>query len=54
VRPVREKLCALGLPHIMKNCARGSVRRDELMLRTGKQFQVLCLIPREREREREL
>jgi glutathione S-transferase len=40
VRPVREKLCALALPHTMVNCARGSVNRAALMARTGKQFQV--------------
>ena len=44
VRPVREKLCQLGLPHTMMNCCRGSARRAELISRTGKQFQVPYLV----------
>jgi len=44
VRPVREKLCALGLPHVMVNSARGSVQRKLLMARTRKQFQVPYLV----------
>jgi glutathione S-transferase len=40
VKPVREKLCALALPHTMIHCARGSGNRAALMERTGKQFQV--------------
>ena len=43
-RPVREKLCALGLPHVMVNCARGSARRASLAARTGRQFQVPYLV----------
>ena len=41
VRPVKEKLCALGLPHTVVNCARGSVKRALLTARTGTQFQVM-------------
>ena len=44
VHPVREKLCALGLPHTIVNCARGSARRAQLIARTGRQFQVPFLI----------
>lgn len=40
VRTVREKLCSLGLPHTMVNCARGSANRAPLARRTGKHFQV--------------
>jgi len=39
VRPVREKLCALGLAHVMVNCPRGSRNRDILFAKTGR-FQV--------------
>mmetsp|Transcript_19454 Transcript_19454/g.29151 ORF Transcript_19454/g.29151 Transcript_19454/m.29151 type:complete len:97 (+) Transcript_19454:772-1062(+) len=31
VKPVREKLCALALPHMMVSCARGSKNRDLLV-----------------------
>jgi glutathione S-transferase len=44
VKPVREKLCSLGLPHLVINTARGSVNRAKLIERTGKQFQVPYLI----------
>ena len=44
VRPVREKLCALGLPHTVVPCARGSANRALLAARTGRQFQVPHLI----------
>lgn len=44
VHPVREKLCALGLPHTIINCARGSANRAALMKRTGRQFQVPFLV----------
>jgi len=40
VRPVREKLCALCLPHVVVPTARGSANRDRLVQRTGVQFQV--------------
>uniref|UniRef100_A0A7S1YEL3 GST N-terminal domain-containing protein n=1 Tax=Grammatophora oceanica TaxID=210454 RepID=A0A7S1YEL3_9STRA len=44
VRPVREKLGALCLPHSMVSCARGSVNRDKLWQRTGGKFQVPYLV----------
>lgn len=44
VHPVREKLSALGLPHTMVNCARGSANRAKLIARTGRQFQVPYLV----------
>lgn len=41
VRPVREKLAALCLPHLMVSCSRGSVNRDKLLAQTGvESFQV--------------
>jgi len=39
VRPVREKLGALCLPHLMVSCARGSVNRDKMVQEVGR-FQV--------------
>jgi glutathione S-transferase len=39
VRPVREKLGSLCLPHEMISCARGSVNRDRMMQKEGR-FQV--------------
>ena len=36
VRPVREKLVSLCLPHIMVSCSRGSANRDRLVERTGR------------------
>jgi len=36
---VREKLCELEIPHVIKTCARGSSTRDELFQKTGT-FQV--------------
>mmetsp|Transcript_19070 Transcript_19070/g.28839 ORF Transcript_19070/g.28839 Transcript_19070/m.28839 type:complete len:316 (+) Transcript_19070:55-1002(+) len=39
VKPVREYLCALALPHIVIPCARGSRHRDQLFQQTGT-FQV--------------
>ena len=39
VRPVREKLGELGLPHTMVFCPRGSSNRDRLVKKTGR-FQV--------------
>ena len=44
VRPVREKLCSLCLPHVIVPTARGSANRDRLIQRTGKQFQVPYLV----------
>jgi glutathione S-transferase len=43
VRPVREKLDALCLPHIMVSCSRGSANRDRMVARTGR-FQVPFLV----------
>eukprot|EP00977_Amphora_coffeiformis_P018615 scaffold6610_cov163-Amphora_coffeaeformis.AAC.9 len=41
VRPVREKLCSLGLAHVFVSCSRGSTNRDKLLERSGaKAFQV--------------
>mmetsp|Transcript_4675 Transcript_4675/g.10455 ORF Transcript_4675/g.10455 Transcript_4675/m.10455 type:complete len:349 (+) Transcript_4675:31-1077(+) len=39
---VREVLCELELPHVMKNCARGSPKRDEMVEKYGL-FQVPLL-----------
>jgi len=43
VKPVREKLCALALPHKIVSCSRGSANRDKLIERTGR-FQVPYLV----------
>ena len=43
VKPVREKLGSLTLPHVLVSCSRGSVNRDRMMERTGR-FQVPFLI----------
>jgi glutaredoxin len=43
VRPVKEKLAALGLPHILVSCSRGSVNRDRMVAKTGR-FQVPYLV----------
>lgn len=43
-RPIREKLCALCLPHQIIPCSRGSRNRDLLIAKTGKQFQVPFLV----------
>lgn len=40
VKPVREKLCAMALPHSLINTARGSANRAKLVKETGVQFQV--------------
>ncbi len=42
VRPVRETISSLGLPHIYINCGRGSANRDILYERKGN-FQVPLL-----------
>ena len=39
VRLVKERLCELELPHVMRNCARGSPKRQEVFDAYGK-FQV--------------
>ena len=44
VRPVREKLGSLALPHRIVSCSRGSLNRDRLIRRTGEQFQVPYLV----------
>ena len=44
VRPVREKLCALCLRHVVVPTARGSPNRDKLIAKTGVQFQVPYLV----------
>lgn len=43
VRPVREKLCSLCLPHVMVSCSRGSANRDRMVAKTGR-FQVPFLV----------
>jgi len=43
VRPVREKLGSLCLPHRMVSCSRGSANRDKLVEKTGR-FQVPYLV----------
>lgn len=43
-RPVREKLCALCLPHVIVPCSRGSRNRQVVMEQTGSQFQVPRLV----------
>jgi glutathione S-transferase len=43
VKPVREKLCSLALPHLMISCSRGSKNRDKLVAKTGR-FQVPFLV----------
>jgi carotenoid cleavage dioxygenase-like enzyme len=37
---VREKLCEMELPYVLRPCARGSTRRDQLQHRTRAVFQV--------------
>lgn len=39
VKLVRARLCSLMLPHVIVNCARGSAKREALIVRTGR-FQV--------------
>ena len=43
VRPVREKLGSLCLPHLMISCSRGSLNRDRMIAKTGR-FQVPYLV----------
>lgn len=43
VRPVRERLCALCLPHRLVPCPRGSRNRDAMVQKTGR-FQVPFLV----------
>ena len=44
VRPVREKLSSLCLPHVMVSCSRGSANRNKLIEKTGVKFQVPFLV----------
>lgn len=43
VRPVREKLCTLCLPHTVVSCPRGSANRDKMVQTTGR-FQVPFIV----------
>ena len=43
VRPVKEKLSALGLPHRVVSCSRGSSNRDKMVAKTGT-FQVPFIV----------
>jgi len=43
VRPVKEKLAKLGLPHRIVSCSRGSRNRDAMVARTGR-FQVPFIV----------
>ena len=43
VRPVKEKLSTLGVPHVIVSCSRGSRNRDRMVERTGR-FQVPYLV----------
>lgn len=43
VRPVKEKLAELGLPHRIVSCSRGSKNRDTMVARTGR-FQVPFIV----------
>lgn len=43
VRPVKEKLCTLCLPHTVVSCSRGSSNRDKMVELTGR-FQVPYIV----------
>lgn len=43
VRPVKEKLSSLGLPHRIVSCSRGSRNRDIMVEKSGR-FQVPYLV----------
>ena len=43
VRPVKEKLSSLGLPHKIVSCSRGSRNRDRMVEKTGR-FQVPYMV----------
>jgi glutathione S-transferase len=43
VRPVKEKLSTLGLPHTIVSCSRGSKNRDRMVDKVGR-FQVPYLV----------
>ena len=43
VRPVKEKLSTLGLPHVVVSCSRGSRNRDKMIDKVGR-FQVPYIV----------
>lgn len=43
VRPVKEKLSTLGLPHVVVSCSRGSQNRDKMIDKVGR-FQVPFIV----------
>lgn len=43
VRPVKEKLSSLGLPHVVVSCSRGSRNRDKMINKVGR-FQVPFIV----------
>jgi glutathione S-transferase len=43
VRPVKEKLSTLGLPHVIVSCSRGSRNRDKMIDKVGR-FQVPFIV----------
>ncbi len=43
VRPVKEKLSSLGLPHVVVSCSRGSKNRDKMLEKVGR-FQVPFIV----------
>lgn len=43
VKPVKEKLCSLSLPHKLVSCSRGSANRNKMIEKTGR-FQVPFLV----------
>lgn len=43
VRPVKEKLSSLGLPHVVVSCSRGSENRNRMIEKTGR-FQVPYIV----------
>lgn len=43
VRPVKEKLCSLCLPHTVVSCSRGSSNRDKMVEMTGR-FQAPYIV----------
>ena len=44
VKPVKEKLSSLGLPHTVVSCSRGSSNRDRMVEKTGREFQVPYIV----------
>ena len=43
VKPVKEKLSSLGIPHTVVSCSRGSSNRDRMVDKTGR-FQVPYIV----------